>query len=301
MPHTLPLPPHLDSDLREVAQVIAERLRGRPIVEQFAGPYASGAQARAALVLLAAQVGAFDLERTLHAAAAVELIGAAVRLHTDLVDESARRRDAVAEWTGMDGNLPLMVGDYLLALAAAEMALTPDSRIIAYYSRAVMAVCEAALAPVRGPDPAAALAQYRDGAGVSAGALAEAACKAGAVCGGLDQSQVDTLGRYGVELGMALQIGDEALDIRGEGRSLRAGLITLPLIYAAEAGRSQIAALAERDPAVALAEIRRLGGDTRALEAAHRHAERALAELEPLPDSPARAALADLARWARER
>jgi heptaprenyl diphosphate synthase len=289
----LPIPAALAPDLRRVQQVIAERLKPRPIVDQIATPHtAIGGTERphAALVLLAAQIGDYDISRTLHAAAAIELIAAATSLHGGLVDAEARRRDAVGGWPGIDSNVPLMVGDYLLALAAAEMALTPDPRIIAYYSRSVMAFCEATLAPVRGPDPESALAQYLEGAGRSAASLCESACRAGAICGGLGLEQVDLLGRYGHDLGLALAIHQDVSDLQGgHGSKPRAGTITLPLIYAAMAAGSHVSAQNEQETA------QQSRGVARALEDAQMHAARAHGHLMGLPESPARDRLAAIA------
>lgn len=295
----LPFPPALLPDLAEVERTIAERLRQQPMVEQIAAPYALTDRPRiqAALVLLAAQIGTYQLERTIHAATAIELIHAASRLHDSLVDPSARRREAVSAWPGMDGNVSLMVGDYLFALASAEMALAPAARIIGYYSRTVMAFCEAALLPTRVLDPTIARQQYFDGIGRSAAILTESACKAGAVCGDLAIEQIDALGRFGYSLGMALRIRDDVLTFQvGHQAALRSGLITLPLIYAAEANPSQITVLNDLDPETAAAEVRRLGGDQQALAEADQYAQQAVQHLASLPDGPARQALAAIAQ-----
>src|SRR5205085_3347491 len=123
--------------------------------------------------------------------------------------------------------------------------LTPDPRIIAYFSRGVMTICEGELTPVVDVAPLEmATRQYFYKIGCKTAALFEAACKAGMVCGGGTQEQVDALGRFGYDLGMAFQIVDDVLDITGTpetlgkpaGNDLREGTITLPLIYAVDAG-----------------------------------------------------------------
>ncbi|MDZ4718614.1 MAG: polyprenyl synthetase family protein [Roseiflexaceae bacterium] len=292
---TLPIPSILGPDLAEVERAIAERLHRRPMVEQIAAPYAqtSGPRLRAALVLLSAQIGNYQLDRTIHAATAVELIQAASRMHDSLVDPLARRHDAVSDWPGMYGNVALMVGDYLFALAASEMALAPDARIIGYYSRSVMAFCEAALLPTRTLDPIIARQQYFDGIGHSSAVLVESACKAGAVCGELTSEQIDALGRFGYALGLALRINDDVLAFQADDSvALHSGSITLPLIYAAEANPSQGIAFLEQDAHTIVSEVRRLGGDRLAMAEGYRYAEQAMEHLMALPEVPARHALA---------
>jgi heptaprenyl diphosphate synthase len=300
-----PTTPTIDTELTQVGAVIAERLHGRPIVEQIAGPRLiqnERGRLLASLVLLAARIGHYDAERARHAAVAIQLIDTALSLHSGLVDTGARRRADVQSWPGLDGNIALMVGDYLLTLAAAEMAQDPDSRIITYYSQSVMSFSEAALDPVVAELPAAALEQYMAHISRGASALFEAACKAGAVCSGLTQGQVDLLGGYGQALGVALRIIDDVHDVRRDGHMLQGGLITLPLIYAADAEGSQlIAEIRPDDPAhlsQRLSEIQRLGADDRALEEGQRWAAKAAAALEELPESAGREGLVANADWA---
>jgi heptaprenyl diphosphate synthase/octaprenyl-diphosphate synthase len=305
----------LIADLETVDQIIIERVQPRLQVIKIAGQHiltSGGKRIRAALALLAAQIGRYDLDRVQHSAAAVELIHAASLVHDDLVDEAERRRGKVTVHTRWDGNVALMVGDYLFALAAAEMALAPDPRIIEYFSRGVMTICEGELSPVLDVAPLdVAIDQYLYKIGCKTAALFEAACKAGMVCGGGTQEQVDALGRFGYDLGVAFQIVDDMLDYTADeatlgkpaGNDLREGTITLPLIYAVEAGGGRaLASVLDLQPpdeqriAWAIGEVRRLGA-SRALEDARRFAESALAHLNMFPDSAAKHALGEIARF----
>lgn len=246
----LALPPNLLADLQQVEQIVLERTHSRAAVISVAGPSVlqpASDRLRAATVLLAAQVGNYQLERVLHAAAAVELIYAATQTHTRLVDEAERRRGRAlsGEW---NHGVSLMVGDYLFALAAGEMALSPDARVITYYSEAVMQISEGELAPAA-PLAPLELARLRhlERIGDSHAALVAAACRAGAVCGGVPPEQIELLGAIGHNVGLALHLGDELHDFgvgavvgdEQRGASLRAGVITLPLIFAASAGNGE--------------------------------------------------------------
>jgi heptaprenyl diphosphate synthase/octaprenyl-diphosphate synthase len=312
----LPVPPALVADLDRVEQIILERVQPRLAVIRAAGQHiltSGGKRIRAALTLLAAQLGDYDLGRVLHSAAAVELIHAASLVHDDLVDQAARRRGEVTVHTRWDGDVALMVGDYFFALAAAEMALAPDPRIIGYFSRGVMTICEGELSPVMNVTPLdVAMEQYLYKIGCKTAALFEAGCKAGIVCGGGTPEQVEALGRFGYDLGLAFQIVDDVLDYVGDastlgkpaGNDLREGTITLPLIYAVDAGGGpELAALIDQQPPApervqwAIGEVRRLGAADRALADARRYAESALAHLDAFPAGPARAALGDIAQF----
>ncbi|GAB4207210.1 MAG: polyprenyl synthetase family protein [Roseiflexaceae bacterium] len=290
------LPPALIADLEHVEALISARASARSAVLQFVERHlvvSSERRIRAALTLLSAKLGRYDLAQVQHAAAAVELIYAATQVHDDLIDEAERRRSSVSLQRGWDGDVALMIGNYLFALAASEMALAPDPRIIAFFSRAVMAICEGQLAPVfLAQSPDEARAQYRARIGSRTAALFEAGCKAGMVCGAGDPQQVETLGHFGYELGMTVQI---AADLHNLEADLRRGVITLPLIEAVAAtgdrSLAEVVDLPAPDEAriqAVLAAVRSSGADARVLEQARAHSDRAAAALEPFPDSEAR-------------
>ncbi|GAB4428729.1 MAG: polyprenyl synthetase family protein [Chloroflexi bacterium OHK40] len=302
----LPLPPRLASDLQQVEQILAERTRSRAAVISVAGTrllQPGSDRTRAALVLLAAGVSQYRLERVIHAAAAVELIYAATSTHDALIDEADRRRGTIR--TGEWGHgVALMVGDYLFALAAGEMAQAPDPRVISYYAQAVMRISESALAPpprVDQPDPARHLERL-DGEA----SLVAAACRAGGACVGAPTEHLEALSRLGYAFGLALRLTTELRDFEepvGDGQipaSLRSGVVTLPLLYAAQSGNAQqLAAAFDSGQSTALArvaEVVRLHGMGPTHTAIAGYLQEAELALATLPSGPGRD---DLARAVR--
>ncbi len=311
------LHPAILADLQQVDRVVLERASSRSAVISAAGQYllaSGGKRLRATLALLAAHLGTYRLDNVLHAATAVELIHAASLVHDDLVDEAERRRGIQTVHTRWDQGVALMVGDYLFALAAGEMALAPDPRIITYFSQAVMTICEGELAPVMTALPLeTALEQYYYKIGSKTAALFAAACKAGMASGGGTQEQIDALGRFGYDLGLAFQIVDDILDFTGSeqvlgkpaGNDLRHGTITLPLIYAVAAGGgAKLAATVDSNDEAqiswAIAEVIRHGIEP-AQASARELIDRALSHLDIFPDSMARQMLGEIATFVLER
>ncbi len=311
------LPATLVADLQQVEQLVLDRLDAQSVVLRIAGQHvlnSGGKRLRALLTLLGAQLGEYNIDRVIHAAAAVELIHTASLVHDDLVDQAERRRGTITVHARWDNGVALMVGDYFFALAAGEMALSPDTRIITYFSDAVMTICEGELTPVMVALPLeTALEQYYYKIGCKTASLFAAACKAGMVAGGGTQEQIDVLGMFGYDLGLAFQVVDDILDFTGDaerlgkpaGSDVRQGIITLPLIYAvADGGGERLASVVDNDDEhevlQAIEEVRWRGIEP-AQQEARKLIDRALSHLELFPNTPARQLLTDIAHFVLHR
>jgi geranylgeranyl pyrophosphate synthase len=309
------------AEIQAIDDEILRKLQSRSTLIKAAGRYllsSGGKRIRARMALLAARLGReYTFEGVLHAATAVELIHAASLVHDDLVDDADQRRGRTTIHAKWNGNVALMVGDYLFALAAGEMALAPDPRVIRIFADGVQRICEAELSPVMDVQPTQqALDQYYAKIGGKTAALFEAAARAGMICGGGSEGEVETLGSYGYEVGLAFQIVDDVLDFTGDadtlgkpaGHDLIEGTITLPLILGVQAGGSAIlheVAHTDRPSealvAAAVAEVRRVRGTEYALEEARRLIISAIGRLERFEESSARNGLVDLAEFALRR
>ncbi len=310
----------INEDLKCIEQMLLERSRSHSELITAAGIHtmqAGGKRLRAALALLAAHMGDYDLDRVSPAATSVELIHTASLVHDDLIDQAAQRRGHTTVHARWNNDVALMVGDYFFALGAAEMARSPDARVISYYAQAVQTIVEGELSPVTDVAPQEkALEQYFYKIGCKTAVLFAAACKAGMATGGGSDADIATLGQYGYDFGLAFQIIDDVLDFTGDeallgkpaGNDLRQGTITLPLIYAVASGGSallhEIIDMPEPSDAQVrqvVAEVRTLGGVDKARADAVRYVDRAIAYLEQFAPSPTRRALADLALFVLER
>ncbi len=310
----------ITADLQALEELLLARTVSHSEYITHAGSHtvqAGGKRLRAALAILAARLGSYDQEQTLHAAAAVELIHAASLVHDDLVDHTLRRRGQVTVHTLWDNDVALMVGDYFFALASAEMALCPDPRIITYYAQAVQTIVEGELHPVTDVTPLdVAMRQYLYKTGAKTAALFEAGCKAGMATGGGTLEQIEALGNYGYELGVAFQIVDDILDYTGNeqtlgkpaGNDLREGTITLPLIYAMDQTDSAFLRDLIGDShatatqiAAAVQIIDAAGGLELARRDAEQYIAQAVSRLDGFAPSPARTALVELAGFVLER
>ncbi|MBA3468411.1 MAG: polyprenyl synthetase family protein, partial [Herpetosiphonaceae bacterium] len=319
MTHTtkqLVLSPALAADMQAVEAQLMHRIESQSALITAAGQHiigSGGKRLRAMMALVAAQLGAYTLEDTLHAATAVELIHAASLVHDDLIDDADRRRGRITVHTKWDQGVALMVGDYLFALAAGEMALAPDPRVIQIFSQAVMTISASELHPVLVITPIeTAVEQYYAKIGGKTAALFEAAAAAGMVCGRGTHAEIKALAQYGYDIGLAFQIVDDILDFISDeatlgkpaGNDLREGTITLPLIYAVSNTSSNgLATLFDDDElgpeqvAQAIKQVEQLGGIERSIAEARRVLERGLAALDIFPPSPAKDMLYEIADY----
>jgi geranylgeranyl pyrophosphate synthase len=278
------LPPLLREDLQQVARIIDERTTPRRAVILLAGADLIDPPdqlRRAALVLATAQLGSPQHDDLLHAAAAAELMHAALRAHDALVDER-RRRQAAPVGGAWEHGVELMVGDYLFALAAGELALHSDARVIGYFSEAVMRVSEGRLMPVAALEqPQTGLLQYWQHVTATAAALPAAAGRAGAACAGFDDVTINAAGQFAELIGLCWHIAaDVALFDRPDDAAavtaLRNGRLPLPLFMAgrplpsltADAADAEVAALLQvgrNGLPAARAELERLRAEARAV------------------------------------
>jgi heptaprenyl diphosphate synthase/octaprenyl-diphosphate synthase len=303
----------LSGDLAEIERMMVERTASRSRLLAAAGAYtvaAGGKRLRAALVLLAARLGVYDLDRAARPAVAIELLHAASLVQDDLVDHASRRRGRMTVHARWDNHVALLLGDYFFGLAAGELSAEQDPRIIKFYADAAQTMVEGELCPVTQLNPVdVALKQYFNKIGSKTAVLFEVACKAGIAVSGGTVEQIEALGHFGYDLGLAFQIVDDVLDFTGDetvlgkpaGNDLREGTLTLPLIYAAAESHHpllrEIKRTGKPDPARVpelLDAVIAAGGGERALAEARQITERALTYLNIFERSSATRALGEI-------
>ncbi|VDS04042.1 Octaprenyl-diphosphate synthase [Devosia equisanguinis] len=248
-------------------------------------------------------------------AAAVEFMHNATLLHDDVVDESDMRRGKPAARMVWGNKASILVGDFLLGQAFMMMVETGDIGALGVLSAASAVMAEGEVFQLaKTGDLATTEADYAEVIRAKTAVLFKAACEVGAMSGGADQAGREALALYGLELGNAFQLVDDALDYGGQsgtlgknvGDDLREGKMTLPVILAladgTEAERSVIAAALGKVDASDLevqqvvAIFNRYDTLKRTLDKAEGHAEAAIAALSELPDSEMKSILADVVR-----
>ena len=276
---------------------------------------AGGKRIRPALVLLAAKVGTYDLERLVPAAMAVELTHAATLVHDDVIDRATVRRGRPTVAARLGDEPAIVVGDFYFAKAYEQAANTQSPEVVTILADAVMKICagEVRQQAIR-HHYNATLDEYMPRIEAKTATLLAACCDIGALLGGLKADTRAHLRDYGRLLGLAFQIADDVLDYTGTedevgkpiGHDVAEGFATLPLMLAMDeppiAGRlssllSSGHALSAAQAAQVVALVRSSRGPQRAIERAQSLATNARRELDAIDDGDALQTLLSLTNY----
>ena len=271
---------------------------------------AGGKRFRPLLVVLASQLYAgADPDRVDRAAIVMELTHVASLYHDDVMDEADVRRGVPSANSRWDNTIAILVGDFLFSRASSTVA-TLGTEYVALQARTFARLVQGQIAETRGvgvgDDP---LAHYLDVVADKTGSLIAASAVFGGMVAGAPSSVLDALSAYGEEIGVVFQLSDDIIDIASDssgktpGTDLREGVPTLPtLLLAASTDPSddRLKSLVGRpltedaEVAEALSGLRAHPVLDQARAEVARRAELARSYLAPLPEGPAKAALAAL-------
>lgn len=174
-------------------------------------------------------------------AAAVEFMHNATLLHDDVVDESKMRRGKPAARMVWGNQASVLVGDFLLGQAFLMMVESNDIEALGVLSRSAAVIAEGEVFQLsKAQDLNTTADEYHQVIRAKTATLFEASMEVGAMAGGASADDRAALGKYGLELGRAFQLVDDALDYGGvdgalgknTGDDLREGKMTLPVILA---------------------------------------------------------------------
>ncbi|CAH2599879.1 Octaprenyl diphosphate synthase [Rhodovastum atsumiense] len=210
---------------------------------------AGGKRLRPLLTLAAARMcGYAGGVRHVNLAACVEFIHTATLLHDDVVDESALRRGLASANAVFGNKASVLVGDFLFARAFELMVADGSLKVLGILSRASATISEGeVLQLVTQNDLSTSEERYLDVIRGKTAALFAAACQIGAVVADRPLSEEMALAEYGMNIGIAFQLVDDALDYAADqaqlgktvGDDFREGKITLPVLVAYTQGTAE--------------------------------------------------------------
>ncbi len=275
-----------------------------------------GKRIRPMLLLLCARLCGYQGDKHIELAGVVEFIHTATLLHDDVVDSANLRRGNRSANSVWGNQASVLVGDFLFAKSFSVMVGSDSLKILQILSDTTAQLAEGEILQLINTcdlevDESRYLQVVRDKTAI----LIAAACQVAGVLAGVDENQEMALREFGLEIGTAFQLMDDALDYvadeekfgKEKGHDLFEGKMTLPLIHtyahSTEVERDEISRIIEAEELVnkdldsICALIDQKGGINYTRSKATERIERAKQQLTIFTDSESRQALFTLADY----
>jgi octaprenyl-diphosphate synthase len=272
-----------------------------------------GKRLRPMLTLATALLNRYSGTGHIKLAASVEFMHTATLLHDDVVDESDMRRGKPSARKVWGNEASVLVGDFLLGQAFKMMVEVGSLPCLDVLSTAAAVIAEGEVMQLAAAKNTATTEdEYLAVIRAKTAALFAAAAEVGPMLAGADVTAEKACRSYGLNLGIAFQLIDDALDYGGTaaklgknvGDDFREGKITLPVVLAFRRGSDEERAFwkkalesgntddASLHYAIDLLKRHRALEDT--VERARHYGEVAKDALALFPASPMREALSDV-------
>lgn len=277
-----------------------------------------GKRLRPLLVLLGANACGYRGKHHINLAMAIEFFHTATLLHDDVIDESTLRRGQETANQIWGSKASILVGDYLFTKAFQVMVETDNLRVLDLLAKTANTITQGEVRQlVNCHDANTSEARYMEVIRDKTAVLFAAASQIGGLLTEASSAVLDGLYAYGLHLGNAFQLVDDALDYcssadelgKNIGDDLAEGKPTLPLIYALHHSseeqqkiiRSAINDGNLQNIDVIMAAIQESKAIDYTYKIAQREVDAALTSLQALPDSPYRKAMQQVAEFALAR
>ena len=204
-----------------------------------------GKRLRPILTLALARLTGYAGDGHIKLAAAVEFMHTATLLHDDVVDESELRRGRLAARMLWGNEASVLVGDFLLGQAFKMMVEVGSLKALEILSSAAAVIAEGEVMQLAAAKNTATTEdEYLAVIRAKTAELFAAACEVGPAISGRSKAEQAACRSFGMNLGIAFQLVDDALDYGGTAQKLgknvgddfREGKITLPVVLAFRRG-----------------------------------------------------------------
>jgi octaprenyl-diphosphate synthase len=204
-----------------------------------------GKRLRPMLTLAMARLARYPGDGHIKLAAAVEFMHTATLLHDDVVDGSEMRRGKLAARMLWGNEASVLVGDFLLGQAFKMMVEVGSLRSLEILSAAAAVIAEGEVMQLSAAKNTATTEdEYLSVIRGKTAELFAAACEVGPALGQRSKDEQAACRSFGMNLGIAFQLVDDALDYGGiaaklgknVGDDFREGKITLPVVLSFRRG-----------------------------------------------------------------
>jgi octaprenyl-diphosphate synthase len=313
----------VSADMAEVNAIILSQARSDvQLIPELARHLinSGGKRLRPMLTIASAKLCGYEGAGHIKLAAAVEFMHTATLLHDDVVDESDMRRGKKTARILWGNQASVLVGDFLLGQAFKMMVEVGSLAALRILSEASAVIAEGEVMQLAASKNVNTTEEeYLAVIFSKTAALFSAASEIGGVIAGRSEAEEAALRSYGVNIGLAFQLIDDALDYSGEaallgkrvGDDFREGKITLPAVLAHRRGDAeeksfwrrtlQDGGIQEGDLHRAIELMGRHNAIEETVERARAYGRQAQEALGIFPDSETKAALLDAVDFAVSR
>jgi octaprenyl-diphosphate synthase len=230
--------------MQTLEQELIQQLQSRVPVAHEIGSHimnSGGKRIRPQMAIISARMGGYTGPDAVTLSGAIECIHTATLLHDDVVDGADTRRGRPAANTLWSNEMCVLGGDFILAKAFRALTSLKNIRILEIVSGTTERLSEGELFQMMNIGNMDITEEdYVQVITDKTAVLMEAACRGGAILGGLDADKEEALARFGFNLGIAFQMTDDVIDYRSDketmgkspGKDIEEGKLTLPLIAA---------------------------------------------------------------------
>ncbi len=311
-------------DMKRVNDCIHDNLQSDIAMIPAIGHYiinSGGKRLRPLLCLLIAKMFDYKGDRHIPLAVVIEFIHTASLLHDDVVDSSDFRRNNPSANAVWGNQASVLVGDYLFSRSFQMLVQDNDMGMLKLMSDVTNALAEGEVLQLsRTFHLEMTEEECLEVIERKTAVLFAAAAEVGAHVSGQSEQVIQDMTEYGMCLGVAFQLMDDALDYLSEesaagkpvGHDLEEGKITLPLIHAMrqdKALRARVQLISEReeepyrddDRAWVRDRVLQHNGTEYTIEKAKFYAKRAINLLPDVSNQHLRELLCDLANFSAKR
>ncbi|MET1014575.1 MAG: heptaprenyl diphosphate synthase component II [Paenisporosarcina sp.] len=269
--------------------------------------HAGGKRIRPVFVLLAAKFGDYQIDRIKDVAVPLELIHMASLVHDDVIDDSEMRRGQLTVKAQWNNRVAMYTGDFIFARALeyiTNFSNTEAHRILSY---TMVEICVGEIIQIEDKYKIdQRLQDYFRRIKRKTALLISSSCQLGAVVSGADAKTTMHLKRFGYYVGMSFQIIDDILDFtstdkelgKPAGSDLLQGNITLPILFLKDDPafrkdfeRAMSGDLTEDERLELVKRVRQSDAINKAKQISDRYLQKAMKEIDALPDQPAKKTL----------
>lgn len=278
---------------------------------------AGGKRIRPVFALLSAKFGDYNIERMKNIAVPLELIHMASLVHDDVIDNSDMRRGRHTVKAQWNNRVAMYTGDFIFARALEYVTIIENPLAHQILARTMVELCNGEVIQIEDKFRLnQTIKDYFRRIKRKTALLIESSCELGAVVSGAEEKNIRHLKRYGYFVGMSFQIIDDILDFTATDKQLGKpagsdfiqGHVTLPILLMKDdpqlapfIEKVAVGELTEEERQAMLQLVRKSNAIKEATKISNLYLQKALAEVDKLPNNATKKKLRDIALYMGKR